>query len=149
MVYGRGILMVDAARWLAQRRLLGVWREPTQIHLISTEDFCATCAAAITSETASGIYHVGDEGQVTLQEFLALACRQWGFAPPWIMPLGLIYTAARLCEFYSMITGSTSPLTRDFIDIGRVLYFGDTGRMRKELRPFLKYRTVAEGLHTL
>jgi nucleoside-diphosphate-sugar epimerase len=149
MVYGRGILMVDAARWLAQRRLLGVWREPTQIHLISTEDFCATCAAAIISEAASGIYHVGDEGRVTLQKFLVLACRQWELAPPWTMPLGLIYTAAGLCEFYSMITGSTSPLTRDFIDIGRVSYFGDTGRMRKELLPSLKYRTVAEGLHTL
>jgi nucleoside-diphosphate-sugar epimerase len=149
MVYGRGILMVDAARWLAQRRLLGMWREPTPIHLISKEDFCATCTAAITSETASGIYHVGDEGRVTLQEFLALACRQWGLAPPWTMPLGLIYTAAGLCEFYSMITGSTSPLTRDFIDIGRVSYFGDTGRMRKELRPSLKYRTIAEGRHTL
>ena len=149
MVYGRGILMVDAARWLAQRRLLGVWREPTQIHLISKEDFCAICTAAITSEAASGIYHVGDEGRVTLQEFLALACRQWGLPPPWTMPLGLIYTAAGLCEFCSMITGSTAPLTRDFIDIGRVSYFGDTGRMRRELRPSLKYRTIAEGRHTL
>ena len=126
-----------------------MWREPTQIHLISKEDFCATCTAAIRRETVSGIFHVGDEGQVTLQEFLVLACRQWGLAPPWTMPLGLIYTAARLCEFYSLITGSTSPLTRDFIDIGRVSYFGDTGRMRKELRPSLKYRTIAEGLHTL
>src|SRR5207244_4644123 len=26
-VYGRGILMVDAARWLAERRLLCVWKE--------------------------------------------------------------------------------------------------------------------------
>jgi nucleoside-diphosphate-sugar epimerase len=149
MVYGRGVLMIDAARWLAERRLLGVWKKPTQIHLISKEDFCETCAAAITSATASGIYHIGDEGRLTLQEFLALACRQWGLPPPWNMPLGLIYTAARLCEFYSMMTGSISPLTRDFIDIGRVSYYGDTERMRAELRPTLKYRTSAEGLHTL
>jgi len=33
MVYGRGILMVDTARWLAERRLLGVWREPTLFQL--------------------------------------------------------------------------------------------------------------------
>ena len=36
MVYGRGILMVEAARWLARRRLLCVWREPTLLQLIST-----------------------------------------------------------------------------------------------------------------
>jgi nucleoside-diphosphate-sugar epimerase len=29
MVYGRGVLMIDAARWLAERRLLAVWRQPT------------------------------------------------------------------------------------------------------------------------
>jgi len=149
MVYGRGILMIDAARWLAKRRLLGVWKERTQIHLISKDDFCSACTAAITNIAASGIYHIGDEGNVSLQEFLELACRQWGYGRPWIMPLWLIYTAAELCEFYSRITGSVSPLTRDFIDIGRVSYYGDTERMRKDLLPVLKYRTILEGLSTL
>jgi nucleoside-diphosphate-sugar epimerase len=149
MVYGRGILMIDAARWLARRRLLGVWKERTQIQLISKDDFCAACAAAITNRAAAGIYHIGDEGSVSLQEFLELACRQWNVGRPWTMPLWLIYTAAELCEFYSKITGSRSPLTRDFIDIGRVSYFGDTERMRKELLPVLKFRTLADGLATL
>lgn len=149
MVYGQGILMIEAARWLAKRRLLGVWKERTQIHLISKADFCSACAAAITNNAASGIYHIGDEGNVSLQEFLELACRQWGFDRPWIMPLWLIYTAAGLCEIYSRITGSVSPLTRDFIDIGRVPYYGDTERMRKDLLPVLKYRTIADGLSTL
>jgi len=149
MVYGRGILMVDAARWLAKRRLLGVWKERTQIHLISKDDFCTACTAAITSNSGSGIYHVGDEGNVSLQEFLELACRQWGVGRPWFIPLWLIYTAAELCELCSRITGSVSPLTRDFIDIGRVSYYGDTERMRKDLLPTLKYRTIKEGLSTL
>jgi nucleoside-diphosphate-sugar epimerase len=149
MVYGRGILMIEAARWLARRRLLGIWKEPTQIHLISSDDFCAACARAITNEQASGIYHLGDEGHVTIQEFLTLACQQWGCPPPRPMPLGLIYAAARGCELFSALTGSTSPLTRDFIDIGRVSYFGDTRRMRSELLPVLKYRTIHEGHHTL
>jgi nucleoside-diphosphate-sugar epimerase len=149
MVYGRGILMIDAARWLAQRRLLGVWKDRTQIHLISKDDFCAACSAAITNSAASGIYHIGDEGNVSLEEFLELACHQWGVGRPWTMPLWLIYTAAELCEIYSKITGSLSPLTRDFVDIGRVPYYGDTERMRKELLPVLRYRTIADGLATL
>lgn len=149
MVYGRDILMIEAARWLAARRLLGVWREPTAIHLISREDFCAACAAAIDQPQASGIYHVGDEGHLTLQEFLRLACRTWGYAPPWVMPLPLIYGAAALCESYSRITGSVAPLTRDFIDIGRVSYYGDTARFRAELVPVLQYPTITEGARTL
>jgi nucleoside-diphosphate-sugar epimerase len=39
MIYGRGILMVDAAQWLARRRLLCVWRAPTLLQLLSTVDF--------------------------------------------------------------------------------------------------------------
>lgn len=149
MVYGKEILMIEAARWLAKHRLLGVWKERTQIHLISKDDFCAACMAAITNSAASGIYHIGDEGNISLQEFLESACRQWRVGRPWSMPLWLIYTAAELCELYSKITGSISPLTRDFIDIGRVPYYGNTERMRKDLVPALKYRTIADGLLTL
>ncbi len=149
MVYGRGILMIDAARWLATRGLLGVWKEPTAIHLISKADFCAACTAAIEKTDVRGIYHVGDEGRIHLQEFLALACREWGCRGPWTMPLWLIYFAAGVCELYSKLTGATSPLTRDFIDIGRVSYYGDTGRFRRELLPELKYPTVVEGADTL
>src|SRR4030095_10802674 len=38
-VYGHGILMVDAAEWLARRRLLCVWKEPTRYQLISSGRF--------------------------------------------------------------------------------------------------------------
>ena len=149
MVYGRGILMVDAARWFARWHLLGVWRHPTQIHLISREDFCAATAAAILAPGALGIYHLGDDGKVTLQEFLDEACRQWGYTRPWRMPLGLIYGAARIFETASLIFGIRAPLTRDFVDIGRVSYYGDTGRMRRELLPALKYPTLEQGKGTL
>jgi len=149
MVYGRGILMIDAARWLAARRLLGVWKQPTPIHLISQDDFCAACMAAIENPNSKGIYHIGDEGINHLQDFLALACKQWGYPSPWTMPLWLIYSAAGLCELYSSISGSAAPLTRDFIDIGRVSYYGETVRFRTELLPTLKYRTIREGAHTL
>ncbi|HXB02772.1 MAG TPA: NAD(P)-dependent oxidoreductase [Opitutaceae bacterium] len=95
MVYGRGILMVDVARWFARRRLLGVWKDPTQIHLISREDFCAATTAASLLPNVNGIYHLGDEGKITLQEFLDAACRQWGYARPWRMPLWMIYGAGQ------------------------------------------------------
>lgn len=149
MVYGRGILMIDAARWLAKHWLLGVWRSPTQIHLISTVDFCRATQAAIENPDAHGIYHIGDEGKVTLQEFLDLACQTWGVKKPWRMPLWLIYAAARLSELASLVFGTTAPLTKDFVDIGRVSYYGDTLRMRCELIDTLVYSTVYEGKEIL
>ncbi len=94
MVYGAGILMVDAARWAAERRLLGVWREPTWIQLISKDDFLAATQSAITAPDIEGIYHLGDEQPVTLQDFLDSACRVWGCPPPVRMPLWMINSAS-------------------------------------------------------
>ena len=133
MVYGAGILMIDAARWLSQRWLLGVWKDPTQIHLISKIDFCNATTRALENPDARGIYHLGDDGNVTLQEFLRLACEVWGTKRPWSMPLWMIYTAASVCELVSGVLNLKSPLTRDFIKIGRVPYYGDTARMKQDL----------------
>jgi nucleoside-diphosphate-sugar epimerase len=149
MVYGCGILMIDAARWFARKHLLGVWRDPTWIHLISTEDFLAATTAAATRENVQGIYHLGDEGQQTLQQFLDTACEVWGTRKPWRMPVSLIYLAARLCELWSQLFATRSALTRDFITIGRCSYYGDTARMRTELLPKLTFPTLKEGRHTL
>ncbi len=101
MVYGRGILMIDAARWLAEHRLLAVWTEPTWIHLLSTADFLAATEAAITVPEARGIYHVGDEQPITLQEFLDEACRTWQLRPPRRLPIWMIYAAATSCELFA------------------------------------------------
>ena len=148
MVYGRGVLMPDAARWLAQRRLLGVWREPTSIHLISIVDFLRTVTAALQAPAAKGIYNVGDEGRQTLQEYLDFACDHWGCSRPWRMPLWMIYAAATMCETWGRLCRCRSPLTQDFIDIGRVPYYGDTRRCRAELLPRLRYPTMHEGAST-
>ena len=149
MVYGRGILMIDAARWLAERRLLGVWREPTLFQLISTTDYLRATEAAILKPDIRGIYHVGDEKPVTLQYFLDEACRVWDCPRPFRTPLWTIYTAATLCELFGAITRKPSPLTRDFITIGRVSHWGDTRRTRQELVPKLRYPTFEDGLSTL
>lgn len=149
MVYGKGILMVDAAKWFAKRHILGVWKERTEIHLISKTDFCRAVIAAIRNESAKGIYHVGDEGNDTLQSFLGAACGIWGCRKPWQMPLWLIYLAAKIFELLSKILGIKSPLTKDFIDIGRVPYYGDTSRFRSELLQELKHPSFNEGIEEM
>lgn len=149
MVYGKGILMIDAANWFAKRCILGVWKERTEIHLISKTDFCRAVVAAIKNDSAMGIYHIGDEGNDTLQSFLDVACDLWGYRKPWRMPLWLIYLAAHISEIISKMFNTKSPLTKDFIDIGRVSYFGDTSRFRTELLPKLLYRNIYEGLEEL
>jgi nucleoside-diphosphate-sugar epimerase len=69
MIYGNGILMIEAARWLARRRLLCVWREPTLFQLLSTDDFLRASEAAIFKPGVRGIYHVGDERRCRSRNF--------------------------------------------------------------------------------
>lgn len=147
MVYGKGILMIDAGQWFARYGLLGVWRKPTWIHLISKDDFVAATIAAVVKENINGIYHIGDEGIQTLQEFLDDITKYKGNFKPWRMPLWMIMAAARFFETVSHLFGIKSPLTIDFIRIGMVSYYGDTSRMRIELLPELKYKTYKDGLH--
>ncbi|HNR90292.1 MAG TPA: NAD-dependent epimerase/dehydratase family protein [Spirochaetota bacterium] len=149
MVYGRGILMIDAARWLARHRLLAVWRKPTWIHLIATPDFLRALEAAATKKGASGIYHIGDRGVITLQEFLDRASARWGGRRPWRLPAWMIFTAAAMVELFAMAFGTQSPLTRDFVRIGMASYYGDTTRMFDELIDTLEYPTFDTGIETL
>jgi nucleoside-diphosphate-sugar epimerase len=67
LVYGRGVLMIEAARWLARRRLLCVWREPTTYQLASVIDSVRAVEAAMFRPGIRGIYHVGDERPVTFR----------------------------------------------------------------------------------
>jgi len=146
MVYGKGILMIDAGQWFARHYLLGIWRKPTYIHLISKTDFIETTIAAAFKPGIHGIYHLGDEGIQTLQQFLDDITTHVGNHKPWRMPVWMIMTAARVFEAWSAIFGTRSPLTVDFIKIGMMSYYGDTTRMREELLPELKYKTYKEGI---
>ena len=146
MVYGKGILMIDAAQWFARYWLLGIWKKPTYIHLISKTDFVDATIAAALNGGVKGIYHIGDEGVQTLQEFLDEITVYKGNHRPWRMPVWMIMTAARGFELFSSIFGTRSPLTVDFIKIGMVSYYGDTTRMRNELLPSLKYKTYKDGM---
>lgn len=148
MVYGEGILMIDAGQWFARHWLLGIWRKPTYIHLISKKDFTDATIAAILLPDVRGIYHLGDEGIQTLQQFLDDITAYKRNHRPWRMPVWMIMTAARGFELFSAIFGTRSPLTVDFIRIGMASYYGDTSRMRRELLPQLTYRTYKEGMDT-
>jgi nucleoside-diphosphate-sugar epimerase len=146
MVYGKGILMIDAGQWFARHWLLGIWKKPTWIHLISKTDFVDSTIAAIEKENIKGIYHIGDEGIQTLQQFLDDITTHKGNHRPWRMPVWMIMTAARSFELFSAIFGTRSPLTVDFIRIGMVSYYGDTSRMREELLPHLTHKTYKDGM---
>jgi len=144
-IYGRGVLMIEAARWLMRRRLLGVWRRPTWYHFLSLPDFLACARAAIEKPDVSGIYLLGDERPIPLQDFLDLLARTWGFPRPWRAPAWSFAAAGLLCELAAALLGTASPLTRDFIRIGMVSHVCDTTRMRRELLPTLAYPTVEDG----
>jgi len=57
-------------------------------------------------------------------------------------------TAARCFEMFSALFNTRSPLTKDFVTIGQVSYYGDTTRMKNDLLPELKYKTFENGLET-
>ena len=149
MIYGRGVLMIEAGRWLLRRRLLAVWPEPTWIHLLALPDFLACVVAAIEGTPAAGIYNLGDDQPLTLQEFLDRIAAHWGFARPWRFPRRSFYLVASAVEAFAAICRTAAPLTRDFIHIGMASYVMDTTRMKRELRPRLAYPTLTEGLALL
>lgn len=149
MVYGKGILMIEGAKWFAKHKMLGIWRKPTCIHLISIIDFLNSTSNAALKDNIKGIYHLGDEGQQTLQEFLDEATKFWGYRKPVRMSVWVIMFVAGIFEFFSFLFNSRSPLTRDFIKIGMVSYYGDTIRMRSELLEKLEYKNFREGINTL
>ena len=149
MIYGRGVLMIEAARRLMRRRFMAVWRRPTWIHLLALPDFLRCVVAALQKPEASGIYNLGDDGPLTIQEFLDALARHWGYATPWRLPRWTFYAAAAAVEMYAAVFNTAAPLTRDFVRIGMASYYGDTARTKAELLPSLAYPTLREGLPLL
>jgi hypothetical protein len=149
MNYGKGVLMIEAAHWLMRRRLLGVWRKPTWIHLISLPDFLKAVVATIEREETTGIYNIGDQQPLTLQEFLDRTAVHWKTPRPWRAPRWSFFLAAALVEAYAGMFRTASPLTRDFIRIGMASYVSDTTRMQTELLPRLEYPTYQQGIEIM
>jgi nucleoside-diphosphate-sugar epimerase len=149
MVYGRRVLMIEAARWLLRHRLLAVWRRPTWNHLLALPDFLRGLAAAIEAEEAQGIYNLADDQPMTLQDFLDTAADHWAFPKPWRVPEWSVFAAAVGCEAFASLFGTICPLTRDFVRIGMSSSVAETSRTKRELLPRLEYPTLREGLALL
>jgi nucleoside-diphosphate-sugar epimerase len=149
MIYGRGVLMIEAARWLMARRLIGVWREPTWIHLLSLPDFLTCTVAAIEGSRIVGVYNLGDDEPATLQSFLDVLAGRWGYARPWRGPRWLFPLAGGLTEAAALVLNKPAPITRDFIRIGMASYVSNTDRMKTELLPRLAYPNLQSGLELL
>jgi len=146
MIYSKNILMLDAGKWLMKKWLLAVWKKPTWIHLISIDDFLEATKQAIIKPGVSGIYQLGDEKPVYLQEFLDMMAVHLGCKKPWRLPEWCIYFAAGTVELFAKIFNTKSSLTKDFIRIGMVSYTGDISRMKNDLLPNLKYPDIKSGI---
>jgi nucleoside-diphosphate-sugar epimerase len=149
MIYARGLLMIEAARWLMKRRLLPVWSKATWVHLLSLPDFLACTHAAIVKPGVSGVYNLGDDSPLTLQSFLDRLADHWGVRRPWRVPWPFFPLAGLLTEIGAAVARTPAPLTRDFVRIGRASYTSDNSRMKTELIDQLAYPTLADGLDLL
>jgi nucleoside-diphosphate-sugar epimerase len=149
VVYGDGVLLIEAARRLARRGLLCVWREPTILQLIAVPDYLRATEAAIFDRGVRGIYHVGDEQPVTIQQFLDGLCAAWGYRQPLRVPMWAVRGAAGVCELVALCARTRAPLTRDIVELGRVSHWGDTRRARAELVPQLIYPNFSTGVSAL
>lgn len=149
MIYGKNILMLDAGKYLMKKHLLAVWKKPTWIHLISIDDFLKAINQAVKKDNVNGIYQLGDEKPLYLQDFLDRMAVHLGYSKPFRIPVWMIFLAAQIVELYALLFRTKSPLTKDFIKIGMVSYTGDISRMKKDLLPELKYPTIDEGIAIL
>ncbi|HUB07308.1 MAG TPA: NAD(P)-dependent oxidoreductase [Myxococcales bacterium] len=148
-VYARGLKLVEGARGLLQKRLLAVWRRPTWLHLVALPDFLGALQAAVEKEGVRGIYQVGDEAPLTLQDCLDRFAERLGVPHPRRLPEWTFHAAAAACEGWALAFGTSAPLTRDFMRAGMVSSVADIGRMKRELWPVLRYPSFAQGIELL
>jgi nucleoside-diphosphate-sugar epimerase len=145
-IYGRGLRLIEAARWLARRRMLAVWRQPTWTHLLALPDFLQAVVAAIDRPDVHGIYNLGDDQPLTLQACLDTLTEHWGYRRPWRLPQWCFGAAAWCSETGATVLRTHSPLTSDLVKIGAASHVCETTRMKQELLSELSYPTLRDGL---
>jgi len=146
VIYGRGVKLTEAARWLMRKRLLAVWREPTWIHLLALPDFLTLVELSIERDHLSGIYHLCDDRPLLIQEFLDRLAAHWGYRKPWRLPAFAFYWAASICENTATLLHIGTPLTRDMIEMAMTSVVAETTHMKRDLLPELEYPSLDQGL---
>ena len=149
VIYGRGVKLVEAARWLMHRRLMATWRKPTWIHLLALPDFLRIIHIAIEKENLFGIYNLGDDQPMLLQEFLDRLAEHWHYPHPIRLPESAFHAAAYFCETFAAVFRTATPLNRDIVQMAMTSVVADTNRMKKEIVAELHYPTLREGVATL
>jgi len=149
VIYGRGVKLIEAARWLMRWRLMAIWRQPTWVHLLALPDFLKIVQLAIEKENLAGIYNLCDDQPMLLQEFLDRLALQWGYPKPWRLPQVCFRAGAALCESLAALFHTATPLTRDIIEMGMTSVVADTSRMKKEIVADLLHPTFREGVAIL
>jgi nucleoside-diphosphate-sugar epimerase len=149
IVYGPGIKLVQAARWMLRHRLMAIWNKPTWAHLIALPDFLSALQAVIENQRASGIYQICDDYPITLQDFLDQMADHFGFARPWRLPAPIFHIAGLSVEAAALILRTPAPLNRDIVRAGMTSCVADTSRMKRELLPTLAYPTIRQGINLL
>ena len=86
VIYGSGVKLIEAARWLMRRRLMAIWRQPTWLHLLALPDFLTIIRIAIEKENLFGIYNLGDDQPILFEEFLNRLAQHWHYPKPIRLP---------------------------------------------------------------
>jgi nucleoside-diphosphate-sugar epimerase len=149
IVYGKGIKLIEAARWMLRHRLMAIWRKPTWAHLIALPDFLAALQRAIEGQDVRGLYQVCDDGPLTLQDFLDKLADHYDCRRAWRLPEWMFHIAGIGCETASSILHTAAPLNRDIVRAGMTSCVADNSRMKCELLKTLAYPTIAEGMKLL
>jgi len=149
IVYGRGIKLIEGARWMLRHRVMAVWKKPTWAHLIALPDFLAALQCAIEGQSVRGIYQVCDDAPLTLQEFLDKLADHYNYAHTWRLPDWVFQLAGIGCETAALILGTGAPLNRDIVRAGMTSCVADNSRMKRELLTTLAYPTIADGMKLL
>jgi nucleoside-diphosphate-sugar epimerase len=149
IVYGKGIKLIEGARWMLRHRLMAIWRKPTWAHLIALPDFQTALQSAIEGQDVRGIYQVCDDAPLTLQDFLDKLADHCHCRRAWRLPEWIFHIAGIGCETAALILHTAAPLNRDIVRAGMTSCVADNSRMKRELLKTLAYPTIAEGMKLL
>ena len=145
VIYGSDVKLIAAARWLMRRRLMAIWRKPTWLHLLALPDFLTIIGNAIEKENLFGVYNLGDDRPMLLQEFLDRLAQHWHYPKPIRLPQSAFHAAAYFCETFAAIFRTATPLNRDIVRMAMTSVVADTSRMKKEILADLRYPSFREG----